>query len=52
MDQIGYAVLIGNADQAHELVIEEALNEFKLRFRHWVSLFEKDEFEDEWGLFI
>ena len=52
MDQIGYAVLIANADQAHKLVIEEALNEFKLRFRHWVSLFEKDEFEDEWGLFI
>ena len=52
MDQIGYAVLIGNADQGHKSVIEEALSEFKLRFRHWVSLFEKDEFEDEWGVFI
>ena len=52
MDQIGYAVLMGNADQTHKSVIEEALIEFKLRFRHWVSLFQKDEFEDEWGLFI
>ena len=52
MEQIGYAVLVGIGDKSHKNVIEDALKEFKLRFRHWVSLFEKDEYEDEWGLFI
>ena len=51
MEQIGFAVLIGKGDPAHKAVIEEAVREFRLRFRHWVSLFEKDEFEDEWGLY-
>jgi hypothetical protein len=51
MEQIGFAVLMGNADPMHKAVIEEAMVEFRRRFRYWVSLFEKDDVEDEWGLF-
>src|SRR5688572_21635959 len=52
MDQISFSVLVGDGDPEHKLVIEDAIEEFKLRFKHWVSLFKKDEYEDEWGLFI
>jgi hypothetical protein len=51
MEQISFAVLMGKGDPAHKAVIEEAMEEFRVRFRYWVSLFEKDGLEDEWGLF-
>jgi len=38
-------------EEAHGLVIREEIDQFRLLFRHWVSTFERDEFEDEWGLF-
>jgi hypothetical protein len=44
-------VLLGQAEEQHKAVIEEAMEEFKMRFRYWVSFFEKDEYEDEWGLY-
>jgi hypothetical protein len=52
MEQIGFAVLMGWADDSHKKVIEEALFKFKELFRQWVSTFHKDGFEDEWGLFV
>jgi len=52
MEQVGYAAFTGEADMAHKEAIEEAMVEFKRLFRHWVSLFKKDEYEDEWGLYI
>jgi len=52
MDQVGFAVLIGNADEGHKQVIADAMNEFKELFKNWVATFKKDDFEDEWGLFI
>lgn len=51
MEQIGFAVLMGNADIRHKEVIEEALEKFRMLFRQWVDTFQKDEIEDEWGLF-
>ena len=44
----------------HEKVIEEQyvrairaeIDKFRDLFKHWVSTFEKDEYEDEWGLFV
>lgn len=33
-------------------VIRKEIDEFKVLFKQWVKTFEKDEFEDEWGLFI
>jgi len=41
----------GVIEEAHGLVIREEIDQFRLLFRHWVSTFERDEFEDEWGLF-
>jgi hypothetical protein len=51
MEQIGFAVLMGWADDAHKKVIEEALIKFRELFKQWVSTFQKDSYEDEWGLF-
>jgi hypothetical protein len=36
----------------HGRVIREEIDKFRLLFKDWVSTFQKDEFEDEWGLFI
>ena len=52
MEQVGFAVLSGKTDDLYQEAIEEAMDEFKHRFRHWVSFFKRDEFEDEWGLFV
>ena len=52
MEQIGFAVLMGWADEAHKQVIEDALYKFRELYKQWVSTFQKDNFEDEWGLFI
>jgi hypothetical protein len=41
----------GAIEEAHGMVIREEIDKFRNLFRHWVSTFEKDEFEDEWGLF-
>ncbi len=41
----------GTIEEAHGKVIREEIDRFRELFRHWVSTFEKDEFEDEWGLF-
>ncbi|MCY7311528.1 MAG: hypothetical protein LH619_12175 [Chitinophagaceae bacterium] len=38
-------------EEAHGHVIREEIDKFRVLFRHWVSTFERDEFEDEWGLF-
>ena len=51
MEQVGFAVLMGFADENYKKVIEEAMSEFRLLFKDWVATFQKDEFEDEWGLF-
>ncbi|HRI42093.1 MAG: hypothetical protein ACO1G7_09970 [Bacteroidota bacterium] len=32
--------------------IRREINTFRHAFRAWVQLFEKDEFEDEWGLYV
>ena len=38
-------------EESHGMIIREEIDKFRLLFRHWVSTFERDEFEDEWGLF-
>ena len=39
-------------DKKHGEVIREEIDKFRELFKKWVSTFERDEFEDEWGLFI
>ena len=41
----------GVIEEAHGRVIRDEIDKFRILFRQWVSTFEKDEFEDEWGLF-
>ncbi len=41
----------GLIEEAHGMVIRDEIGKFRMKFRHWVSTFERDEFEDEWGLF-
>jgi len=35
----------------HRLIIRQEINTFRELFQQWVASFEKDEYEDEWGLF-
>lgn len=39
-------------EKKHGEIIREEINKFRGLFKQWVSTFVKDEFEDEWGLFI
>jgi hypothetical protein len=41
----------GVIDEDHGNVIREEIDKFRELFKHWVSTFQKDEYEDEWGLF-
>lgn len=51
MEQIGFSVLMGFADESYKKVVEDAMNEFRLLFKDWVATFQKDDIDDEWGLF-
>ncbi len=42
----------GAIEEAHGEVIRNEIDKFRELFIQWVSTFEKDEFEDEWGLFV
>ena len=42
----------GIIDKEYGKVIRNDIDVFKDLFKKWVSTFEKDEFTDEWGLFI
>jgi hypothetical protein len=42
----------GVIEEAHGRVIRDEIDKFRFLFKHWVSTFQKDEFEDEWGLYI
>lgn len=39
-------------EEAHGYVIREEIDKFRELFKVWVSTFQKDEYEDEWGLFV
>jgi hypothetical protein len=38
-------------DEKHGEIVREEIDTFRLLFKQWVNTFQKDEFEDEWGLF-
>jgi len=42
----------GVIEKTHGYVIREEIDKFRELFKIWVSTFQKDEYEDEWGLFI
>ncbi len=37
--------------EEHGMLIRSEIDKFRMLFRDWVATFQKDEFEDEWGLF-
>ena len=39
-------------EEAHGQVIRDEIDKFRELFKIWAGTFEKDEYEDEWGLFI
>lgn len=41
----------GVIEEAHGRVIRDEIDKFRELFKTWVSTFQKDEFEDEWGLY-
>ena len=45
-------MLDGIMEPQHRQVVRDEIDKFRELFKIWVSTFEKDEFEDEWGLFI
>jgi hypothetical protein len=51
--QSGILLLIeeGAISEEHGQIIRTEIDTFRLLFIDWVSTFQKDEFEDEWGLF-
>jgi hypothetical protein len=45
-------MLDGMMEPQHRQVIRDEIDNFKELFKSWVNTFEKDEFEDDWGLFV
>ncbi len=39
-------------EEEYRLVIRNEIDTFRELFKQWVATFEKDEYEDEWGLFV
>ena len=39
-------------DKEHRQVIRDEIDKFRELFKQWVASFEKDEYTDEWGLFV
>jgi len=39
-------------EEQYRLVIRNEINKFRELFKQWVATFEKDDCEDEWGLFL
>ena len=39
-------------EEEHRQMIRSEINKFRELFKQWVATFEKDDCEDEWGLFI
>lgn len=42
----------GAIEESYGMIVREEIDKFRELFKQWVSTFEKDEFEDEWGLFV
>lgn len=39
-------------EEKYALAIRSEIDTFRKLFQHWVSTFVRDEYEDEWGLFV
>ena len=41
----------GLAEESHTNAVRKEIEKFREYFKEWVASFQKDEFQDEWGLF-
>ena len=39
-------------EEQYRLIIRNEIDKFRELFKQWVAMFEKDDCEDEWGLFV
>lgn len=46
------SILDGDIDKEYGMLIRKEIDIFKELFKIWVNSFERDEFIDEWGLFV
>lgn len=49
--QIKASALFENCRELDAAIVVKEIDKFKALFKIWVSHFEKDDFEDEWGLY-
>lgn len=42
----------GLIEEKYAMAIRVEIDTFRELFKHWISTFVKDEYEDEWGLFV
>lgn len=49
--QVRASFLFENCAEADKNIVLIEINKFKILFKEWVRYFEKDEFEDDWGLY-
>lgn len=42
----------GELEEEYGTIIRAAIDEFRELFKQWLATFVKDEYEDEWGLFV
>lgn len=52
LDGLGVLDDAKGVEENYLSVLREEIDAFKITFIKWVSYFEKDEFEDEWGLYL
>ncbi|HRP57336.1 hypothetical protein [Agriterribacter sp.] len=52
MEQVNFTAMVGAGEEKYAAAIELEMDVFRELFKTWVATFRKDEYEDEWGLFI
>lgn len=52
MEQIKFTAMVGAGEEKYAEAIEHEMDIFRTLFKAWVHTFVKDEYEDEWGLFV
>ncbi|MCC6290110.1 MAG: hypothetical protein IT249_19705 [Chitinophagaceae bacterium] len=52
MEQIKFTAMVGAGEEKYAEAIQREMDIFRKLFKAWVNTFVKDEYEDEWGLFI
>jgi len=49
--QVKSALLFDNCKETDSTIVIAEISKFRELFKEWVKYFEKDDFEDEWGLY-